>query len=281
MPTHDELSFLGVRPKLERMKRYLPVQDVNRRDVLGLVLTSAAAFVLGCDDDGISSSAADAEANGGAGGAAASGGQDGLPVDAGGNGGSGGVNPGDPAAGSGGEGGASGECAPFSQTCKETEANPLGPYYRAGAPFAFELDNPSGAGDVLEVAGRVFDANCITPLEGAIVEVWQADSAGNYDNEDGDPGPGVWSLRGRMKTDACGRYAYRSVVPGRYLDGGEYRPAHIHYRVTHGSKPPFVTQLYFVGDPFNESDSMYKPGLAISIADAGGVKTGEFDVVMT
>jgi catechol 1,2-dioxygenase len=181
--------------------------------------------------------------------------------------------------GQGGQGG--GEACVVDPQCEETADNPLGPYYRAGAPVTSLLDNPKGTGEALRISGVVFGSDCATPLGGALVEVWQADHDGDYDNQNGDPGPSVWWLRASVVADACGRYAYDTIKPGRYLNGAQYRPSHIHYRVTHPSVAgQFVTQLYFEGDPFNEVDTMYEPSLEIPLVAERGVLLGEFDVVL-
>lgn len=250
---------------------------VTRRQVLELAVAGAAASALaGCGDaPGVDGAAA-----------GATGGPTGATGGATGSGGGGGGATGSGGAGAGTTGAtastATGEmCVAPAPSCEETLENPLGPYHRPGAPFATTLPNPSMMGEPLSISGVVYAADCVTPLAGAVVEVWQADSEGNYDNEAGDPGPDVWVLRASIETDACGRYAYDSIMPGRYLNGAQYRPAHIHYRVTHPDIAPFVTQLYFVGDPYNDIDSMFEPELAIDLVDRGGTLVGVFDVFLT
>ena len=51
------------------------------------------------------------------------------------------------------------------------------------------------------------------------------------------------------KTDEHGRYAYTTIVPGHYLNGVQYRPAHIHLKASAAAHAPLTTQLYFAGDP--------------------------------
>ena len=131
----------------------------------------------------------------------------------------------------------------------------------------------------LFIRGVVSAQDC-TPLEGAALEVWQADADGHYDNDHGDPGPSVWVLRGTLTTDACGRYAFHTVKPGNYLNGNQYRPSHIHIRVTHPLTEELVTQLYFANDPYNAIDSMFKPSLAINLQPWEAFDVGDFNVVM-
>ena len=254
----------------------LTANDLRRRVVLHGALVGAASLALGaCSDD--------AEIEGtGATGSGTTSGQGGASSSA--TGAGGGTTGSTTTTGSGGAGGGGDLCEAFDPSCEETPDNPLGPYYRAGAPNRAVLDNPSGLGERLKISGRVYAADCVTPLAGAVVEVWQADSEGNYDNEAGDPGPDVWVLRGQVVADACGNYAFESVLPGRYLNGNQYRPVHIHYRVTHPDTAPYVTQLYFEGDPYNALDSMFLPELAIPLEasrDGGGAfQAGTFDIVL-
>jgi len=246
-----------------------------------VALAGAASTALGCGDDGeASSSGAEAGPGGGTAGPGSGGGPSGPG--SGGQGGSGATSTG--GNGTGGAGGVA-SCPSLDPACEPTEDNIEGPYYRPGAPFTKVLDNPGGEGDRLVVSGIVYASDCATPLGGAIVEIWQANAGGHYDNEIGDPGPEVWVLRGSIEADECGRYDFESIVPGRYLNGPTYRPAHVHYRVTHPDVPgAFITQLYFVGDPFNENDAFFKPSLAIELVDEEGPngpqKRGVFDVVL-
>jgi catechol 1,2-dioxygenase len=254
-------------------------RHLSRRSVLvGLVGAAGSALGCGGEDQGGSGATGSGGTAAGSGGASATGPGSGGQ---GGAGATGGEGVGGHAAGVGG----AGSCPTLDPACEPTEDNIEGPYYRPGAPFTNQLDNPSGEGERLVISGIVYASDCVTPLGGAIVEVWQADAAGHYDNEGADPGPNVWVLRASIETDPCGRYEYESVIPGRYLNGPEYRPAHIHYRATHADvSEPFITQMYFDGDPFNDSDAFFKPSLAIALVEEQGPdgprKRGVFDVVL-
>ena len=50
-----------------------------------------------------------------------------------------------------------------------------------------------------------------------------------------------------METDKEGRFYIETMFPGRYLDAGGYRPAHIHFKIAPVSNKydPLTTQLYF------------------------------------
>jgi catechol 1,2-dioxygenase len=178
--------------------------------------------------------------------------------------------------------------------CIVTEGDILGPYYRFGAPFQTRLAGSEEPGERLRVTGTVFSADCSTPLPGALIEVWQANSQGLYDT--GKPGNFTeltkFHLRGMMYTNEKGQYAIETIMPGRYpvppnlpgLEkyGGLTRPAHIHFRVMESLHVPLTTQLYFKGDPFLANDPWagHKPTLAIDLQPEGQAKHGVFDIVL-
>lgn len=178
--------------------------------------------------------------------------------------------------------------------CQLTERDGIGPFYRFGAPFQTRLAGPDEAGERLILSGTVFSTDCHTPLPGALVEVWQANSAGIYDTTQ----PGNFTeetkfhLRGKLYTNEQGKYEIETILPGRYaippgIPGlekwaGQTRPAHIHFRVMESIHVPMTTQLYFKGDPFIAEDPWadHKPSLAIDLTQDGTLKRGNFDIVL-
>jgi len=135
-------------------------------------------------------------------------------------------------------------------TCRPTMADIEGPYYMEGAPFRNSsiLCNLTGGdnGTNLIIKGRVTDEDCRTGVE-ALLDIWQANSAGAYALS-----PGDYTCRGKMMTDPKGYFVVHTVLPGWYLEGGGYRPAHIHWKISRSSHPQDIltTQLYFQHDPY-------------------------------
>jgi len=180
------------------------------------------------------------------------------------------------------------------QLCRITESDILGPFYRFGAPFRTRLAGADEAGDRLVLTGTVFSSDCRTPLPGALIEVWQANSDGLYDTSE----PGnftettTFHLRGMLRTSEKGQYEIETILPGRYpippnLPGlekyaGLTRPAHIHFRVMDSLHVPVTTQLYFKGDPFLAKDPWAgrKPSLAVDLRQDGKLRRGVFDIVL-
>jgi catechol 1,2-dioxygenase len=129
--------------------------------------------------------------------------------------------------------------------CSPTAADVEGPYYRAGAPTRTSLVGANEPGERLLLTGNVLDADCRTPIRGAVIDVWQADASGAYDTLSAD-----YRLRAVMASDDGGAFGFDTIRPGSYLDAGGWRPAHIHFTVIHPNYAPLTTQLYFAGDPY-------------------------------
>ncbi len=154
-----------------------------------------------------------------------------------------------------------------------TADNIEGPYFVPDSPTRNDIADAGVTGTRLEISGRVVDTRC-APIAGAVLDFWQADADGNYDDEG-------FVLRGHQFTDADGRYRLGTIIPGRYLDGGSYRPAHIHVKVAADGFPLLTTQLYFVGDPYNDSDPWYLSSLAMTLADGpDDSRTALFDFIL-
>ena len=152
-----------------------------------------------------------------------------------------------------------------------TQSSLLGPFYREGAP---EL--PLGASIVAKpsepeivVYGRVTD-NDGTPIPNALVQVWQTSEHGLYDLQ-AENAADVMDLRANFRTDAEGRYHFRTVRPLGYsipMDGpvGEmvkaqnrhgFRPSHIHFLIGGDGYRELVTALYFGDDVHIDSDTVF------------------------
>jgi protocatechuate 3,4-dioxygenase beta subunit len=88
-------------------------------------------------------------------------------------------------------------------------------------------------------------------------------------------------LRGRIYSGDDGSYDLRTIIPGHYLNGDQFRPAHIHVRVSAPGHALLTTQLYFEGDPYNAIDPFIEAPLIMPLADAArGGKQATFDFVI-
>lgn len=165
-----------------------------------------------------------------------------------------------------------------------TENSVLGPFYVDGAPMASPPVDLTGAteGTPLIVSGRVFGPDG-APVPGALLDIWQTAPNGLYDVQD--PEQSEFNLRGRMPTDAEGRYEFKTVMPVSYpiaTDGPvgrllaaigrhPYRPAHIHFIVSAEGFAPVTTQIFVEGDPYIDSDAVF------GVKDSLVVPFGESD----
>ena len=136
----------------------------------------------------------------------------------------------------------------FNGDC-ETTNDILGPFYRSDAPIRSNLTSEGLIGTRIELKGKVYKSDCITPLNNALVEIWHCNTKGEYDNESKD-----FKQRGRLMTNNKGEYSFLTILPGKYMNGELYRPAHIHYRVTEENSEELISQIYFRGDPHIEKD---------------------------
>ena len=114
----------------------------------------------------------------------------------------------------------------FRSNCATTN-DILGPFYRPNAPIRQDLTNDESIGQKVTLKGKVFGSDCISPLKGALVEIWHANTKGEYDNESEN-----FHQRAQWFTDKNGAYSFTTIIPGKYKNGRLYRPAHIHYRIS-------------------------------------------------
>ncbi|MEX2672753.1 MAG: hypothetical protein WD294_11660 [Phycisphaeraceae bacterium] len=169
-----------------------------------------------------------------------------------------------------------------------TEPNILGPYHRESAPFRGKITPPLADGDVMVISGRVWAFDTRKPLPNTVLDIWQADAQGRYDNDDpaNPPAPHVFRCRARIVTDQSGYYEYETIHPGAYKVGpNTSRPPHIHYMARHDRYQRLVTQLYFAGDDHLETDAFVRDALIIEprtvTTPNGDYRHGVFDIVLT
>ena len=146
--------------------------------------------------------------------------------------------------------------------------------YTPNSPYTTTLAPPDLKGDRLIVSGTVYSADRVTPLPGALLEVWQADAYGQFER-----------LRAQMQTDANGRYEFTTIKPGHYKVDCQFLPAHIHYRVSYLDSQPLLTSLFFAGDPYLAHIPPVKQAhiksLTADVGSDGPVLHTTFDLILS
>jgi hypothetical protein len=118
-------------------------------------------------------------------------------------------------------------------------AGPNYPYDFAPTPSGDMVIGPLAAGaEPITFAGTLVDT-AGQPLAGGRVELWQRD-------------PGFVGF-GWQRTDAMGRFAFRTVMVGRC----EARAPHFHIAVVHPGRPKLTTQLFLPDHADNAEDYLY------------------------
>ena len=185
----------------------------------------------------------------------------------------------------------------MSGPAEVTPANPEGPFYPKHEQLDKDTDltlikghTERAQGQIIRVTGQVLDEEG-KPVEGALVDIWQANAHGRYHHEDDpatapeDPNFQGW---GMVKTDAEGRYAFTTIKPGAYkVDESWKRPPHIHYKVSRRGFHEITTQMYFAGEALNETDRLLQSVpedvrdlLTVKFHETDDVPHGHFPIVL-
>ena len=151
-----------------------------------------------------------------------------------------------------------------------TEATVLGPFFAHGAKeYEYGADLREGAsmkGEDVYVSGRVLSLDG-KPVPNALLDIWQAKADGIYDVQT----EGEFELRGRVKANAKGDYAFKSYKPKFYsvpIDGpvgdliratGNHhmRPAHMHAIVSAPGYQQVITHVFVEGDKYLDEDAVF------------------------
>lgn len=138
------------------------------------------------------------------------------------------------------------DALPDAAVCTPTTSDATGPFFEEGAPVRTMLATLDEPGERLLIEGRVLSAtSCSAALGGYTLDIWQADAEGEYHSG------ADFRLRGKVVTDAEGRFSFETIRPGNYPLGGSFRPAHLHLRAYDElGTERLTTQIYFEGDRF-------------------------------
>jgi len=158
--------------------------------------------------------------------------------------------------------------APTPSCGAGTRAQTAGPFYTPDSPVKSDFRPDDPAGSPLDLRARVVDTQC-RPIEGAVVDLWHANSQGRYDNAG-------YRLRGHQRADAQGGVRFHTVMPANY--GGRTR--HFHVRIFRpGGGRLLTTQLYFPDEAANADDGIFDPQLVLELVK-GTVPEARFSFVV-
>lgn len=169
-------------------------------------------------------------------------------------------------------GGADGALAATPEIADADEPTPsttAGPFFTPNSPRRRSIVPAGASGMRLILSGRVL-ATSGRPVGGALLDFWQADARGAYDNRG-------YRFRGHQFADRLGRFALTTAVPGLYPG----RTRHIHVRVQAPGGRVLTTQLFFPGVAANRSDGIFmRECLIRGWRVVGGRRVGTFDFVL-
>lgn len=126
------------------------------------------------------------------------------------------------------------------------------------------VKNGSPIGERIVVHGKVMD-EFGRAIPNALIELWQANSAGRYihkNDQHNAPVDPNFSGTGRCMSDEKGNYKFYTIKPGAYPWGNHHnawRPQHIHFSLFGANiSSRLITQMYFPGDPLLQYDPIFK-----------------------
>ncbi len=184
----------------------------------------------------------------------------------------------------------------LAATLKPTPQQTAGPFYPSEPPSDEDNDLTQvqghagkARGQHTELTGRILDRNG-NPVRNSRVEIWQCDAGGRYhhprDRDDRRPLDPAFQGFGFTHSDELGRYRFRTIRPVPYPG----RTPHIHMAVFPQGHTPFVTQMYVLGEPRNESDFLFSRipveqrslilARFVPAAARGDLYKAQFDIVL-
>ena len=173
-----------------------------------------------------------------------------------------------------------------------TEGSNLGPFYLDDAPEKeLGADLADGREGVSVLVHGIVRDSLGNPLPGAIVDTWQADSAGTYPIQEQERGQDKYDLRAKLTTDDQGRYYYTTVLPkpytvpydgpvGALLRAGDrhaWRAAHLHFIIRAKGMRSITTELFFENTEYIDNDAVFGVRKSLITKLVPAKKGEEFD----
>jgi protocatechuate 3,4-dioxygenase alpha subunit len=139
-----------------------------------------------------------------------------------------------------------------------TPSQTVGPYLHLGLTDTRSLSRVAGdgaKGERVSLTFHVLDGEGL-PVPDAMIELWQADSEGNYERLGGGEAGAAFGGFGRLATAEDGSCTFETIRPGCIPGPGETVQApHINVSILgRGILKRLSTRLYFAGEPANAAD---------------------------
>jgi protocatechuate 3,4-dioxygenase beta subunit len=161
--------------------------------------------------------------------------------------------------------------ASLAKNCVPTFVDGGGPYYQSNTPMRSELAPTVNSGEKLIVTGKVVEKDCVTPVANAIVDIWQANESGSYEDE--------W-YRGRVPTNQSGEYTFTTVIPKGYGEGTGYRPPHIHFKIWQENSERITSQMFLPASREQGIEEAYIIKLETKEVSGMKINYGTHDIVL-
>lgn len=191
----------------------------------------------------------------------------------------------------------------FNQTIHDVEMkHRQGSRTNMEGPFFLEANVPNitdaikvreGVGIPFLIRGDVKDLDG-KPVSNALIHIWHSEPEGNYSGYSADLQPEF--LRGKLLTNAEGRFAVRTTKPvpyriphdgptGRLLNmmgRHPWRPAHVHFKIRKDGFLEHTTQAYFAGEKWVDDDCVdgVRPELIHELKKEQGIQVLETHFVL-
>jgi protocatechuate 3,4-dioxygenase beta subunit len=143
-----------------------------------------------------------------------------------------------------------------------------GPFFTPDSPEKASFLGDVDGGTRIVVSGTVLTTAC-QPAAGALLDFWQADDNGEYDNEG-------YRLRGHQFADDAGVFRLETIVPANY----QGRTKHFHVKVQAEGGPVLTTQLYFPDDPANADDDLFVEETVMTVTEGADGQEATFTFVV-
>jgi protocatechuate 3,4-dioxygenase beta subunit len=155
--------------------------------------------------------------------------------------------------------------------CTPTFEDGGGPYYKLNVPFRQNIAPDENKGEKLIVQGKILRQDCSTPLAGSVLDIWQANESGSYEDE--------W-YRGKVTASEDGSYMFETVVPKGYGEGTGYRPPHIHFKANFNNQEIITSQMFLPAAREQQIEEAYI--IKVETKEENGTKVhyGYHDIIL-